>query len=297
MLIAVSSGGIFITTLVRHFFGTLLSGKVYKIVVAWLSFLVIWEGSIYLGIFRSMLLAAPSEIVSKLLYLWGKGYLQMNIVSTLGRFIAGFIIATALAVPLGIALGLSRKIYDWTASFLNFIRMIPPTAILPFTILLLGIGEGPAIFVIALGSFFPILLNTVQGVREAEKIHIEVIQTMGGGRADVLKHVIIPSALPTILTGIRIGFGIGWLVLVSAEIVASDSGLGFMIEGARNRLETPTVFAGMTTICALGLVMDFFLKKVEQFFMIRRSRGPAFSGQPAKQNNKSILTRKVKISC
>ena len=244
-----------------------------------------------------MLLAAPSEIVSKLVYLTGKGYLQMNIASTLGRFIAGFIIATALAVPLGIALGLSRKIYDWTASFLNFMRMIPPTAILPFAIIVLGIGEGPAIFVIALGSFFPILLNTVQGVREAEKIHIEVIQTMGGGRADVLKHVIIPSALPTILTGIRIGFGIGWLVLVSAEIVAADSGLGFMIEGARNRLETPTIFAGMTTICVLGLVMDFFLKKVEQFFMIRRGSGPAFSGQPAKQNNKSILTKENKIWC
>jgi ABC-type nitrate/sulfonate/bicarbonate transport system permease component len=176
-------------------------------------------------------------------------------------------------------------------------RMIPPTAILPFAIIVLGIGEGPAIFVIALGSFFPILLNTVQGVREAEKIHIEVIQTMGGGRADVLKHVIIPSALPTILTGIRIGFGIGWLVLVSAEIVAADSGLGFMIEGARNRLETPTIFAGMTTICVLGLIMDFFLKKVEQFFMIRRGSGPAFSGQPAKQNNKSILTKENKIWC
>ncbi|HEY6022086.1 MAG TPA: ABC transporter permease subunit, partial [Candidatus Paceibacterota bacterium] len=154
-----------------------------------------------------------------------------------------------------------------------------------------------AVFVIAIGSFFPILLNTVQGVREAEKIHIEVIQTMGGGRVDVLKHVIIPSALPTILTGIRIGFGIGWLVLVSAEIVAADSGLGFMIEGARNRLETPTVFAGMTIICVLGLAMDFFLKKVELFFMTRRSSSPAGNRQPVKQNKKSALGKEVRIPC
>jgi sulfonate transport system permease protein len=265
--------------------------------VTWLLFLVLWEGSIYLGIFRSMLLAAPSEIVSKLVYLTGKGYLQMHIAATLGRFVAGFIIATALAVPLGIALGLFKKIYDWTASFLNFMRMIPPTAILPFAIIAFGIGEGPAVFVIAIGSFFPILLNTVQGVREAEKIHIEVIQTMGGGRVDVLKHVIIPSALPTILTGIRIGFGIGWLVLVSAEIVAADSGLGFMIEGARNRLETPTVFAGMTTICVLGLAMDFFLKKAELSFMTRRSSSPASNRQPVKQNNRPAIGKEVRISC
>lgn len=279
--------------LFRHYLGTALSGKLYKTLAAWLAFIILWEGTIYLGIFRSMLLAPPSAILSKLSYFLGKGYLQANLVATLGRFLSGFIIASALAVPLGIVLGLSGKVYEWTASFLNFIRMVPPTALLPFAILLLGIGEGPAVFVIALGSFFPILLNTVQGVREAEKLHIEVIRTMGGGRTDVLRYVIIPSALPTILTGLRIGFGIGWLVLVSAEIVAADSGLGFMIEGARNRLETPTVFAGMTTVCALGLVMDFFLKRIERFLMARRGGGPVFSGEVAKQNNKSMFAKEV----
>jgi ABC-type nitrate/sulfonate/bicarbonate transport system permease component len=173
-------------------------------------------------------------------------------------------------------------------------RMIPAPAILPFAIILLGIGEGPAIFVIALGAFFPILLNTMQGVREAERIHIEVIQTLGGSSADVLKQVIIPSALPTILTGIRIGFGIGWLVLVSAEIVAADSGLGFMIEGARSRLETPALFVGMTTVCALGLTMDVFLKKIEKFFILRRGGVLHSSWSESPETNKrSILMREV----
>ncbi len=260
-------------TLLRYYGGHAVSERFYGTLVVWALFLLLWEGTLYLGIFRSVLLSSPSVIISKTLYFLEKGYLQTNIISTLSRFLAGFSIALVFAVPLGIAFGLFKKTYEWLAPFVNFMRMIPAPAILPFAIIVLGIGEGPAVFVIALGSFFPILLNTVQGVREAEKIHVEVIRTMGGNSMDVLRHVIVPSALPTILTGIRIGFGIGWLVLVSAEIVAADSGLGFMIEGARSRLDTPTVFVGMTTVCAFGLAMDIFLKKVERFFILRRGGG------------------------
>lgn len=106
---------------------------------------------------------------------------------------------------------------------------------------------------------------------------------------DVLRYVIVPSALPTILTGIRIGFGIGWLVLVSAEIVAADSGLGFMIEGARNLLEAPKVFVGMATVCVLGLTIDFFLKKIETFFILRRGGVFFQSESHIKEINKKIV--------
>jgi len=260
-------------TLLRYYAKHVVSERFYGALMAWIIFLLLWELVIYLGIFRSMLLAPPSVIISKTLYFLDKGYLQANIISTMSRFLPGFSIALGSAIPLGILFGLFSKVYEWVAPLLNFIRMIPPPAILPFAIILLGIGEGPAILVIALGCFFPIFLNTVQGVREAERLHVEVVQTMGGNRTDILRHVIIPSALPTIMTGIRIGFGIGWLVLVSAEVVAADSGLGFMIEGARNRLETPTVFVGMVSVCALGLIMDVFLKKIERFFIMRRGGG------------------------
>ena len=287
--IAAVSAVLLLATLLRYYAGNAISEGLYGILVVWSLFLLLWEGTLYLGIFKSMLLASPSVIIAKTLYFLKKGYLQANIISTMSRFLAGFSIALVIAVPVGIALGLFKKAYEWLASLLNFMRMIPPPAILPFAIIVLGIGEGPAVFVIALGAFFPILLNTMQGVREAERIHIEVIQTMGGGRTDVLRYVIIPSALPTILTGIRIGFGIGWLVLVSAEIVAADSGLGFMIEGARNRLETPTLFVGMTTVCALGLTMDIFLKKIERFFILRRGGGFLQVESDITKINKKIL--------
>lgn len=257
----------------RYFTPALMTGRLCRTIAAWCIFLVVWEWSIYAGIFRSMLLAAPTAVIDKALFHLGRGYLQLHTAATLGRFLAGFAIAVAVAVPLGIALGMFEKAYEWAAPLLNFIRMIPPPALLPFAILLLGIGERPGILVISLGCFFPILINTVQGVRSTEKIHIEVVRTNGGNRAGVLMHAMIPSALPTVLTGIRIGFGIGWLVLVSSEIVAADNGLGFMIEGGRNRLETPTIFVGMTVICGLGLAMDFFLKRAERFFVLRNGGG------------------------
>lgn len=260
-------------TVMRYYSDKLVSERLHLGLIAWSLFLIIWEAGLYTGILKSMFLASPTVIISKTLYFLEKGYLQLNTISSLSRFIKGFIVAIVAAVPLGFAIGYSKSLYEWTWPLLSFLRVVPPPAILPFAILLLGIGEAPSVFVIALGCFFPILINTVRGVRETERIHIEVVRTMGGSTLDMLRHVVMPSALPTILTGIRIGFGIGWLVLVSSEIVAADSGLGFMIEGARNRLETPTVFVGMTVICLIGLSIDFFLKKVETFFINRNWGG------------------------
>ncbi len=270
---SIVSGGMAGITFVRHLSGKMMPEKVYRVLVVWALFLFLWEGSLYAGIFKSMLLAPPTAVLEKTFYFLEKGYLQINIAASLSRFLAGFAIAIIVAVPSGIAFGLSRGLYEWLSPVLNFIRMIPPPAMLPFVIILLGIGETPAVFVIAIGCFFPVFMNTMRGVREVETIHVEVVQTMGGGRADLLRHVIIPSAMPTILTGVRIGFGIGWLVLVCAEVVAADSGLGFMIEGARLLLETPTVFVGMATICVLGLTMDILLKRVEKFFILRNGGG------------------------
>lgn len=261
------------TTVLRYFSDKLISGRFYMGLIAWSVFLIVWEAGLYSGIFKSILLAAPTEIISKTLYFLEKGYLQINTMASLGRFLKGFVFGMAVAVPLGLAIGCSKMLYEWTWPLLNFLRLIPPPAILPFAILLFGIGEAPAVFVITLGCFFPILINTVRGVKETEKIHIEVVKTMGGGRMDTLQHAILPSALPSVMTGIRIGFGIGWLVLVSSEIVAADSGLGFMIEGGRNRIETPTVFVGMTVICIIGLSIDYFLKKAESFFINRNWGG------------------------
>jgi len=266
----------FAATLARFGVSGAVSPRLYKTIIAWMIFLFLGEMTIYTGMFRSILLAPPTAVIWKLQFNLDKGYLQINIAATMQRFLTGFLLAIALGLPLGVVCGFYRRAYQWLSPALNFVRMIPPPAILPFAIIIFGIGEAPGIFVITLGCFFPIFLNTMRGVHDTETLHCEVVRTMGGGKLDVLRHAIIPSAVPSMLTGVRIGFGIGWLVLVSAEIVAADSGLGFMIQGARKRLDTPTVFLGMATICVLGLTIDFLLKKIERFFVLKKRGGADF---------------------
>ncbi|VAX17240.1 hypothetical protein MNBD_NITROSPINAE03-1674 [hydrothermal vent metagenome] len=262
-----------VVTVLRASSQDLVGAKFYRALMAWLIFFVFAEGTIYYGVFKSILLAPPTAVIHRAMFYLEKGYLQINIASTMYRFISGFFIALLLGAPLGLLFGVYDKAYEWIAPASNFLRMTPPPAILPFAIIVFGIGEAPAVFVITVGCFFPIFLATMRGVREVETIHKEVVQTMGGDQMDVLKHVILPSALPSAMTGVRIGFGIGWLVLVASEIVAADSGLGFMIQGGRMRLDTPTVFVGMTTICILGLTMDIFLKQLEKYVTVRKKGG------------------------
>lgn len=259
--------------IIRPFLENLISARLFKVMLAWTLFLILWEASIYTGIFRSVLLSPPTVVLSKGYYYLEKGYLQMNIISTISRFIAGFMLAVVFAIPLGLFFGVFKRLYEWISPVLDFVRMIPPPAILPFAILVLGIGEGPAVFVIAVGCFFPIFINTIRGVKDTEAIHLEVVQTMGGNRYDLFRYVILPSSFPTIIAGIRIGFGIGWFVLISAEIVAADRGLGYMIQGARKLLDTPTVFVGMATICVIGLTLDMFFRRIERHFILKRGGG------------------------
>ncbi len=226
--------------------------------------LIAWEMIVYLHFVRSVLLPPPTTVIAKLEGHWAKHYLQIHIVASIQRLFIAFFLAILTGIPLGFLIANFRRISDYIDPLLNLIRVIPPPAWLPFAILWFGIGNPPAIYIIWLGSFFPILLNTIRGIRNTQQIHIESILNLGGKRMDVYRRVMLPSAFPTIFTGIRIGFGIGWVCLVTAELVAVDAGLGWMIEDARNLLDTPTVLGGMVVICMFGILFDTILRKTEQ---------------------------------
>lgn len=226
--------------------------------------LIIWELTVYFQFVRSVLLPPPTTVIAKLQGHWAKDYLQIHIWSSVQRLFLAFFLAMVTAIPLGFLIANFRKFSDYIDPLLNLIRVIPPPAWLPFAILWFGIGNPPAIYIIWLGAFFPMLLNTIRGIRNTQEIHIESILNLGGKRMDVYRRVMLPSAFPTIFTGIRIGFGIGWVCLVTAELVAVDAGLGWMIEDARNLLDTPTVLGGMVVICMLGITFDTVLRKTEE---------------------------------
>ncbi len=225
---------------------------------------IVWELVIYLKFVRSVLLPPPTTVIAKLQGHWAKHYLQIHIIASVSRLFTAFFLAIATGVPLGFLIANFPKFSDYVDPLLNLIRVVPPPAWLPFAILWFGIGDPPSIYIIWLGAFFPILLNTIRGIKNTQQIHIESIQNLGGKRLDIYRRVMLPSAFPTMFTGVRIGFGIGWICLVTAELVAVDAGLGWMIEDARNLLDTPTVLGGMVVICICGITFDTILRKAEK---------------------------------
>ena len=224
---------------------------------------IAWELITYYALVTSVLLPSPTTVLAKLVNQWGKGYIQIHVYYSVRRLLGSFFLAIVTGIPIGFLIANFRRFSDYIDPLFNLIRVVPPPAWLPLAILWFGIGDPPSMYIIWLGAFFPILLNTIRGVKDTQKIHVESILNLGGNRMDVFRRVMLPSAFPTIVTGVRVGFGIGWICLVTAELVAVDAGLGWMIEDARTLLDTPTVLGGMVLISALGIIFDVALRKAE----------------------------------
>lgn len=227
--------------------------------------LLIWESWSYLGYLNPVFLPPPSKIFSNVIHLWSIGFIQPQILYTLYRLVYAFVLALLCAVTLAILIGYFSKYFSSVESVVNAIRVIPAPAWLSLSILWFGIGNASAIFIIWIGCFFPIFLNTLAGIGKAEQVQVETVLTFGGDRFDVLKEVILPAAYHHILTGARIGLGIGWITVVTAELVSVDigGGLGWMIGDSRILLDTTTVLTGIFLIGLLGFITDSALNKFD----------------------------------
>jgi NitT/TauT family transport system permease protein len=184
------------------------------------------------------------------------GVLLTNAIASITRVYLGFFVAMVIAIPLGVILGRSKWARRMIDPTLQFLRPIPVTAWLPLTMILFGLGPPATIALIALGTFFPMLLNTVDGVRYVEPRLIEAAEMLGTPRAAIFARVIIPAASPSIFTGIRIGLGLAWVLLVVGEMTGVPTGLGANIMDARQLSRTDLVISGMVYIGILGFLSD-----------------------------------------
>jgi len=184
------------------------------------------------------------------------GELPQDAFASLYRVLAGFLIGGGLALPLGLAMGYSRFMHGLMDPLIQVLRPIPPIAYIPLAILWFGLGNPPAVFLISIGAFFPILVNTIAGVQNVDGIYLRVARNLGAGRGTTFLRVILPAATPYILAGARIGMGTAFIVVIVSEMIAVNNGLGFRILEAREYMWSDKIIAGMFTIGLLGLGID-----------------------------------------
>jgi len=258
-------GSVFIVIIASRLFGHVVTNSFTKGFVSISAVVLIWELVSFLELVNPVLLPRASKIFSMVAYLWSIGFLQSQIYSTLFNLVYAFALALLSGVMAGILVGYYSDSFSFMESFINAARVIPAPAWLALSILWFGIGHASAIFIIWLGCVFPIFLATVAGVSRVEPVQVESVLTSGGDRFDVLYMVVLPVAYHQILTGARIGLGIGWITVVTAELASPDAGagLGWMISDARTLLDITTVMCGILIIGALGVMTDGALNKME----------------------------------
>jgi len=218
--------------------------------------LLIWQAvsTFVLDDTTRTLLPPPTAVAKAAWELIVSGELLRHLRDSLRREFIAFAWALT-AVPVGVAMGWWKRVHDQLDPLVEMLRPIPPLAWIPLSILWFGVGDTQNQFIIFLGIFFPILLNTIAGVKSVEPNLVRAARCLGGGEGAVLRRVVLRAALPQIVTGIRVGLGFGWMALVAAELVGANSGLGFLINDARTLLRTDVVIVGMITIGIVGLVL------------------------------------------
>jgi NitT/TauT family transport system permease protein len=200
------------------------------------------------------------------------GELIIDALGSLYRVVVGFAVGAGLALPLGLAMGASRTVYAWMNPLVQLLRPIPPIAYIPLSMLWFGLGNPPAIFLIAIGAFFPVLMNTIAGVRQVDGIYLRAARNLGASGSTMFRRVILPAAVPYILTGMRIGVGTAFIVVIVSEMIAVNNGLGFRINEAREYFWSDKIIAGMITIGLLGLAIDWGMNKLNNH-LLRWHRG------------------------
>lgn len=221
--------------------------------------LVVWEVSARLH--DNLLLPPASTVFQTLWEITRDGTLGSNALASLGRVASGFVCAALVGIPVGLVMGYYRVI-EWSLSgIVNGLRPIPVAAWVPLSIILMGIGEKPAVFLVFLGTVWPILLNTIQGVRTVPKHLLWAALTMGAKPPQIFARVILPAALPSILTGLRVGVGTAFTCVIVAELIAVRSGLGYLVTEARMLVRSDLVIAGMIAIGAVGFLLDWVVSR------------------------------------
>jgi len=219
-------------------------------------FLIAWQMAVSAGWVNEFFLPGPVRVFGQMASMVADGSLFIHIGVSLARVAGGFAIAVLVALPLGMAIGLWRPVFHLVDPWIELVRPIPPIAWIPLAILWLGLGETSKVAIIAYGAFFPIALNTLAGLRGVQRVHIWAALSLGASQRQIFWNVVMRTALPGIVVGLRLGAGMAFVVLVAAELILANAGLGFLIQEGRNQLMTEQIMVGIVTIGILGYFIN-----------------------------------------
>jgi NitT/TauT family transport system permease protein len=206
----------------------------------------------------------PIAVAEKGVALWQNGTLQSDILASLGRVVTGFLLGSAVAIPAGFLMGWYTTARGLFEPWIQFFRTIPPLALLPLVIVLMGIGEVPKIFVIFLAAFLGCVISTYQGVVSVDRTMLNAARVLGAKDHTIFLSVVVPASIPFTLVGMRVGLGSAWATLVAAELLAATAGLGYRMQQAQLYYDLATIFVDIVVIGIFGMVMDRLLLLAEK---------------------------------
>ena len=236
-------------------------------IVSPLALLLLWELCARAGWIDVRFFPAPSKIFQVMYTQMQNGMLEKHVWASLQRLFWGIMFGGIPALMLGIAMGMYRTLRVIVEPVIMATYPIPKSAILPLILLIFGLGEASKIVMVATGVFYPILINAMAGVLEINKIYFDVGRNFGAGRWQVFRTVALPGALPLIMTGVKLGVGLGLVLIAIAEMVGAKSGLGYMIWNAWEILSVETMYVGLLSIAVLGLVFTLLLNELERMIV------------------------------
>lgn len=223
---------------------------------------LVWALLRQTGLINPGLLPSPLAVLARFWHGLLDGDLGINILMSLERVLAGLLIGTAAAVPVGFLIGWYRPVRRLIDPLINFFRALPPIALIPLVIVYLGIGEIAKIAILFYASFFAAVIAMYEGMAAISPIYIRVARTLGASDLEIFWRVMVPLTVPHMLVALRVALGVRWATLVAAELVAAQQGLGAMIQNASSFFDLNTIYLGIICIGALALLMDTILRKL-----------------------------------
>jgi ABC-type nitrate/sulfonate/bicarbonate transport system permease component len=231
----------------------------------------IWQLLAMLHVVSAIALPAPLSVLQNLQTLLTVGFAGKTLLDDIWvsalRIATGFTAAVLIGVPVGILMARSDLIFQIIDPFLQFIRPVPPLAYIPLLVVWLGIGELPKVVLILVGTLPIIIISTVSGVRSTPIQRIRVAQCLGATPLQLFRYTILPSALPEVFTGMRVGIGVAWTCLVAAELIAADVGLGWLVQDAGQELQVGMIFVGIIAIGLIGYTMELVIRALERLIV------------------------------